>query len=559
MGLVQIQPIKENRIAEIRSESELASLACFLAGTSSYTTACNRQTGPESSSQFDPQFIAAIRRQIASGADPLGEIFCRLRSPETRRASGATYTPPSIVRSMLAWAVNESAPARIVDPGSGSGRFLFAAAQRFPNAALIAVETDPLALLMLRANAAVLGVTSRLSIQAADYRQIVLPEVAGPTLFLGNPPYVRHHDIPKSWKTWFAKTAAEYGFRASKLAGLHIHFFLKTRQLARDGDYGAFITSAEWLDVHYGDLLRKMLADGLGGTAVHVLAPHVSAFDDAFTTGAITCFRIGRQSTNLHLRTIGSLDDLDAFHTGRPVPWIDLVGATRWSPIVRAVPKPPSGFIELGELFSVHRGQVTGANSIWTVGNCPVDLPQRFLRPTVTKARELFAAGSILISDSGLRRIIDLPFDLDQLHSADREQIDRFLAWARHNGADQSYVARHRRAWWAVSLYDSAPILCTYMARRPPTFVRNLCRARHLNIAHGLYPRKSMTDSLMMAIIEWLRTHVTVDAGRTYAGGLTKFEPRELERVHIPRLENLQATLKVNEDSQYTQNTASLG
>ena len=27
---------------------------------------------------------------------------------------------------------------------------------------------------------------------------------------------------------------------ASKLAGLHVHFFLKTRELARAGDFGAF-------------------------------------------------------------------------------------------------------------------------------------------------------------------------------------------------------------------------------------------------------------------------------------------------------------------------------
>lgn len=39
-----------------------------------------------------------------------------------------------------------------------------------------------------------------------------------------------------------------------------------------------------------------------------------------------------------------------------------------------------------------------------------------------------------------------------------------------------------------MGLKEPAPVLCTYMARRPPQFTLNLCGARHINIAHGLYP-----------------------------------------------------------------------
>ena len=56
---------------------------------------------------------------------------------------------------MVDWAANYATPARVVDPGSGSGRFSLAAAKTFRNAELIAVEVDPLAALILRANAAV--------------------------------------------------------------------------------------------------------------------------------------------------------------------------------------------------------------------------------------------------------------------------------------------------------------------------------------------------------------------------------------------------------------------
>ena len=78
-----------------------------------------------------------------------------------------------------------------------------------------------------------------------------------------------------------------------------------------------------------------------------------------------------------------------------------------------------------------------------------------------------------------------------------------------------------------------------YMARRPPAFVKNPCRARHLNIADGIYPRESMADETLDALSHWLRQNVDVSGGRTYAGGLTKYEPREIERILVPPPERL--------------------
>jgi hypothetical protein len=72
------------------------------------------------------------------------------------------------------------------------------------------------------------------------------------------------------------------------------------------------------------------------------------------------------------------------------------------------------------------------------------------------------------------------------------------------------------------------------MARRPPAFTRNAAGARHINIAHGLYPRTELPEPVLARLVESLRRTVSVQDGRTYAGGLTKFEPREMERLTIP-------------------------
>jgi adenine-specific DNA-methyltransferase len=48
-----------------------------------------------------------------------------------------------------------------------------------------------------------------------------------------------------------------------------------------------------------------------------------------------------------------------------------------------------------------------------------------------------------------------------------------------------------------------------------------------------------MSDEVLDRLAAALRASADVGQGRTYAGGLTKFEPQEMERVAVPSLELL--------------------
>ncbi len=481
---------------------------------------------------LDPgELVSAIRQ----GDDPLGDAFVRLRSPKQRRPLGAVYTPQGIVEAMVGWIAGKEQPARIVDPGAGSGRFVLQAGRVIPDASLVAIELDPLAALLCRANLTAAGFDDRSTVMVEDYREAELGRCDGVTAFVGNPPYVRHHQIESRWKRWLTATAKSRDLPVSALAGLHVHFFLATLLAAKPGDIGAFITSAEWLDVNYGKLMRGMLTDGLGGESVHVLAPEAQAFEDAATTASVTCFQIGSEARSVKMRRVANASDLADLSKGRRVTKQRLMQEKRWSPLLAPTPPVPDGFVELGKLCRVHRGAVTGANATWiTTANDP-QLPKRTLFPSVTKAREPFDADdSVLSSLLSLRAVIDLPADLSELDEDDRELVNRFLRYAERDGAHSSYIARHRKPWWSVGLRSPAPILATYMARRPPAFVRNLAGARHVNVAHGIYPRDPLSDDALNNLAASLRSGVSVAQGRTYAGGLTKFEPSEMERIPVP-------------------------
>lgn len=196
-----------------RAESELAALTLALGAT--------QAGGALSGAEFElcktaseipvsPEIVADHRDEIIGGKDPLGDAFSVLRLPDVRRELGATYTPMKIVRTMVEWAAAAQSPCRVVDPGVGSARFLASAVMLFPKAELVGIDVDPLATLIARANLAVNGLGAQARIILGDYRQFT-EQADGNTLYIGNPPYVRHHHRiemeemagGRGGKTWF--------------------------------------------------------------------------------------------------------------------------------------------------------------------------------------------------------------------------------------------------------------------------------------------------------------------------------------------------------------------
>jgi hypothetical protein len=57
--------------------------------------------------------------------------------------------------------------------------------------------------------------------------------------------------------------------------------------------------------------------------------------------------------------------------------------------------------------------------------------------------------------------------------------------------------------------------------------------------SHSEPPASDWHDRKLTALAEHLATHTSLADGRTYAGGLTKFEPKEMERLLVPSPEML--------------------
>ncbi len=66
--------------------------------------------------------------------------------------------------------------------------------------------------------------------------------------WVGNPPFVRHHEFSRRAKQRVVRLAREADHDSNMNAGLHLLFFAKTKMLAHRGDVGCYVTGAKWLD-----------------------------------------------------------------------------------------------------------------------------------------------------------------------------------------------------------------------------------------------------------------------------------------------------------------------
>ncbi len=114
------------------------------------------------------------------------------------------------------------------------------------------------------------------------------------------------------------------------------------------------------------------------------------------------------------------------------------------------------------------------------------------------------------------------------------DALGAYLLLGREQGADQSYLAQHRRPWWGLEQRGSCPILFTYMNKYEPRFIRNRADAIALNNFLIVEPHDDVDpDALWRALNHPAFIGQLEHFRRAYGGGMWKLERHELDQVRV--------------------------
>jgi len=241
----------------------------------------------------------------------IGAIFERLISPEERHKYGQYYTRVEVVDLINSFCIRRGDEA-VLDPSCGGGTFLVRAYVRKRELAPARKHAERLRDLYgvdvshFATHLTTINLATRDLVDEENYPRVVrsdffdvesnktflsLPKqvtagglgprqrqkISIPPLdaVIGNPPYVRQEDIPRSpARTGRGKSTAprpgtkefyraliqrEAGVKLSGRSDLHCYFWPHAAQLLKDEGWLCFVTSSQWLDVEYGFRLQEWI------------------------------------------------------------------------------------------------------------------------------------------------------------------------------------------------------------------------------------------------------------------------------------------------------------
>ena len=492
-----------------------------------------------------------------------------LKNAAQRNKWGQFATPPELALSLArhARALMGNAAVRFLDPAIGTGSFFSALSHVVPPEcieAAMGVELDP----QFAKTARTLWGERGLSIVQADFTKQRPPE-QGFNFVLTNPPYVRHHHLTGKEKDRLkTQLASRLQLPISGLAGLYCYFLLHAHDWMEEGGLAVWLIPSEFMDVNYGETLRRYLSERVTLVQIHRFCPTDVQFTDALVSSAVVIFRKSPPRPG-HAVRFSFAGPIEQPQTEAFVPLEVVKHSRKWTQFPAQIIVERVHELTLGDVFSIKRGLATGANSFFILTEAQVKerkIPRAFAKPILPGPRHLTqdiidALPSGAPDVSPRLYLLDCPEPEEHI----KQHWPEFYAYLKQGMAekiDTSYLASRRTPWYSQEKRPAAPFLCTYMGRardgkHPFRFIWNRSQATAHNVYLMIYPKGRLRDALaqhpelaayVFEALQRITPAQLLSEGRVYGGGLHKVEPKELAQISAqPILDALAAHTCIEE------------
>lgn len=474
---------------------------------------------------------------------------------------GKYYTPGSVAQALTDWAVT-SARSLVLDPSFGGCSFLYSALQSLrnlgnpaPGRQVYGIDLDPDAL----------SHVGPLMESGAVPSQFVIGDffAVSPATFgsrfdavVGNPPYVRHHEVPDELLARASARLLEHGVAISGQSSYWAYFLLYAVQFLRPGGRLAMVLPGAFLHTDYAASAREYVAANFEDTLVILLDERVFpktseesvlllASGAAAGGGSVRVRRVvspcdlrGAMSGSATVMETVSEADQDGG-------WLRVLTPSRVLASYEMLLRQPR-VIRAGQWLRSSIGIVTGSNSYFILSRSQqgrVGIPVECLSPIVRRASWLRGLSA---SDQGLARVLG-PSDQYLLlrcppSPLPGSAVGEYLAVGESHGVHLHTKCRQRRPWYVIPDGAIPPAFYPVMSGDQPRIVVNDSSYTCTNNILRLWWRKPEErepldwQRVALGTLSTLSQLSAELVGRSYGGGVLKLEPSEFAQLAIPLL-----------------------
>jgi len=529
-------------------------------------------------------------------SDVIGRVYEELIPDVERHRLGQYYTPPPIVELITEMCI-KSPNDRVLDPACGSGGFLVKAYHKLKDLKkkenpftddarlheeilnqLYGVDINPFPAQLSSINLAVrnLKVASRhINLVISDFFKVkpsvsVIPKDLD--VVVTNPPYTRQEEM--EYKDQIREEALTYS-DGSKIeldarAGIYAYFFTHSAKFLKSHGMMGQITSDTWLDVGFGEDLKRFFLDHF---KIHAIIWYdVRAFEKALVGTCITILEKEDESkedrddnivkfvrikkampTEVLVRTIETAkEDLEDERIGITVKkQKELEPRNKWGIFLRA---PTIYFkllsnqkmIKFREIADIKRGYTTGANEFFYLDKEKIKLwgiEKQFLEPVVTSPKNIkIELRSKDISDWLL--MVNLPKEklsnqnvLKYIEHGENVEV-RVRGGKDKGKAIKGYpnlsTLKARSIWYSLARREPAPLLFSCKIWERLIVAVNEAKAQADKAFYEIRPRDINDIYVLAGILNSSLTALLAELhGRFYGGGVLELEIYECKVLPV--------------------------